>query len=136
MATTELTKENFEEVINSHDLVLVDFWAAWCAPCRAFAPTFEKVSELYPDAIFAKVDADAQQALCASFNIMAIPTLMIFHERAVVFNEAGALREKALIKEIEKLLATSPSDAAASVDPGNSTPGRWPWRRGTPRAGA
>lgn len=111
MATIELTQRNFEEVVSSHDVVVIDFWAAWCAPCRAFAPTYEKVSQLYPDAIFAKADTEVQQALAASFNIMAIPTLMILRQKVVVFNRAGALREKALVKTIEKVLATDLSDA-------------------------
>ena len=111
MATIELTQKNFEEVVSSHDVVLIDFWAAWCAPCRAFAPTYEKVSQLYPHAVFAKVDTEVQHALSASFNIMAIPTLMIMRQTVVVFNRAGALRERALVKTIEKVLAKDASDA-------------------------
>ena len=141
MATIELTQKNFQEVIASNDVVLIDFWAAWCAPCRAFAPTFEKVSQLYPDAVFAKVNADTQRALAGSFNIMAIPTLMIFQNNAVVFKEAGALREKALIKVIEKILPSNPSDTPEQTQPeqtkpGQSKPGRGLWRRSAPRHGA
>ncbi len=105
MATTELTTENFEDVVSNNDLVLIDFWAAWCGPCRSFAPTYEKVSALYPDAVFGKVDTEAQQALGASFNIMSIPTLMIIREQVVIFSQAGALPESALVDLVEKASA-------------------------------
>jgi thioredoxin 1 len=105
MATRELTTENFEEVVADNDLVFIDFWAAWCGPCRSFAPTYEKVSVLYPDAVFAKVDTEAQQALAASFNIMSIPTLMIIREKVVIFSQAGALPESALVDLVEKASA-------------------------------
>ncbi len=105
MATTELTTENFEDVVSKNDLVLIDFWAAWCGPCRSFAPTYEKVSALYPDAVFGKVDTEAQQALGASFNIMSIPTLMIIREQVVIFSQAGALPESALVDLVEKAAA-------------------------------
>ena len=105
MATTELTTENFEDVVSSNDTVFIDFWAAWCGPCRSFAPTYEKVSALYPDAVFAKVDTEAQQALAASFNIMSIPTLMIIREQVVIFSQAGALPESALVDLVQKASA-------------------------------
>ena len=105
MATKEITTENFEEVVANNDLVLIDFWAAWCGPCRSFAPTYEKVSALYPDAVFAKVDTEAQQALAASFNIMSIPTLMIIREQVVIFSQAGALPESALVDLVQKAAA-------------------------------
>lgn len=105
MATVAITAETFEEVVRSNDLVLVDFWAAWCGPCRSFAPTYEKVSERYPDAVFAKVDTEAQQALAASFNIMSIPTLMIIRDQVVIYSEAGALPETALVDLIQKATA-------------------------------
>jgi thioredoxin 1 len=105
MATVAITAETFEEVVTSNDVVLVDFWAAWCGPCRSFAPTYEKVSERYPDAVFAKVDTEAQQALAASFNIMSIPTLMIIRDQVVIYSEAGALPETALVDLIQKATA-------------------------------
>ncbi len=105
MATVEMTAENFEEIATSARAVLIDFWASWCGPCRTFAPTFEKVSERYPDIVFAKVDTEAQQSLAASFNIMSIPTLMVIRERFVLYSQAGALPEAALVNLIDQALA-------------------------------
>ena len=103
MATTQMTEQNFEGIVASNDIVLIDFWAAWCGPCRSFAPTYEKVAEKYPDIVFAKVDTEAEQGLAASFNIMSIPTLMIMRENVVLFSQAGALPESALDDLIEKV---------------------------------
>jgi thioredoxin 1 len=105
MATVEMTEKNFEEIVTSNDVVLIDFWAAWCGPCRSFAPSFEKTSENYPDAVFGQVDTEAQQGLAASFNIMSIPTLMIIRENVVIFSQAGALPETALVDLVEKVLS-------------------------------
>ena len=106
MAYVELTKENFEEVITSNDIVVVDYWADWCGPCKSFGPIFEKVSEDFPDAVFAKVDTQNEQEIASWFNIRSIPTLMIFREKVVVFSQAGALPEGALrevVSKVEKL---------------------------------
>ena len=96
MATVELTKENFEQVVTGNDMVVVDFWAPWCAPCRAFAPTYEAASEKHPDVVFAKLNTEDEQEVAAAFNIRSIPTLMIFREKVVLFSEAGALPGPAL----------------------------------------
>ena len=96
MATIDLTKDNFEQTVNDHPIVIIDFWAPWCGPCRGFAPVFEKASEAHPDVVFAKVNSDEQQELAGAFNIRSIPTLMVFREKVVLFQQAGALPGKAL----------------------------------------
>jgi len=104
MATVELTAQNFEDVVSASDMVLVDFWAAWCGPCRTFAPVYEKVSAQHPDIVFGKVDTEAQQELAGSFNIMSIPTLMIIREGVVLYSQAGALPEKSLADLVDQAL--------------------------------
>ncbi|MSQ50184.1 MAG: thioredoxin [Betaproteobacteria bacterium] len=96
MPTIELTKDNFEQTVNGNPIVIIDFWAPWCGPCRGFAPVFEKASEAHPDVVFAKVNSDEQQELAGSFNIRSIPTLMVFREKVVLFQQAGALPGQAL----------------------------------------
>jgi thioredoxin len=96
MATMDLTKENFEQTVNDNPIVIIDFWAPWCGPCRGFAPVFEKASESHPDVVFAKVNSDDQQELAGSFNIRSIPTLMVFREKVILFQQAGALPGQAL----------------------------------------
>ncbi len=91
MATIALTKENFNETIADNDTVIIDFWADWCPPCRSFAPTYEKASEEHTDVVFGKVDTEDQQELAGAFGIRSIPTLMVFREQILLFNEAGAL---------------------------------------------
>jgi thioredoxin len=96
MATVELTKENFEQVVTGSDMVVVDFWAPWCAPCRAFAPTYEAASERHEGVVFAKVNTEEEQELAAAFNIRSIPTLMLFREKVILYAEPGALPPPAL----------------------------------------
>ena len=96
MATVDLTRDNFEQTVNGNPIVIVDFWAPWCGPCRGFAPLFEKASESHPDVVFAKVNSDEQQELAGAFNIRSIPTLMVFREKVVLFQQAGALPGQAL----------------------------------------
>jgi thioredoxin reductase (NADPH) len=103
VATQDLKTEQFNDTINSNDIVLVDFWASWCGPCRAFAPTFSKASENHPDVVFAKVDTEAEQELAAAAEIRSIPTLMAFKKGNLVFNQAGALPPAALEQLIQQV---------------------------------
>ena len=102
MAYVELTKENFEETITNNDMVIVDFWAEWCGPCKMFGPIFEKVSEDYPNAVFAKVNTELEPEIAGWFQIRSIPTLMIFREKVIVFSQPGALPEGALRQVADK----------------------------------
>ena len=104
MATIELTKDNFNETIENNDVVIVDFWAPWCGPCRMFAPTFEAVSENYPNVVFAKLNTEDQQELAASFNIRSIPTLMVFREKVIIFSQAGMLPKAGFEQVVQKSL--------------------------------
>jgi thioredoxin 1 len=105
MATVELTAENFADVINKNETVLVDFWASWCGPCRRFGPVFDAASEEHPGVVFAKVDTEAQQELAAAFNIQSIPTLMAFRDQVILFSQPGALPGEALDQLITQLAA-------------------------------
>ena len=102
MATKELTKDNFAQTISGNSMVIVDFWAPWCAPCRAFAPIFDAASEKYPEIIFAKVNTDEEQELASNFQIRSIPTLMILREQVILFSQPGALHASALEKIIKQ----------------------------------
>jgi thioredoxin 1 len=115
MATVELTAENFQAVIGGADLALVDFWASWGGPCRMFGPIFERVSEQHPDAIFGKVDTEAEQALAASFGISSIPTLMIIRDSVVLYAQPGALPEPALEELIAKAREVDMDEVRASI---------------------
>jgi thioredoxin 1 len=119
VATVELTKDDFEQTIVDNDLVLVDFWAEWCGPCKMFGPVFEKVSESHPDAVFAKVDTEDQQELAAYFNIRSIPTLMIFRDQIGIFSQPGALPEDALRDLIEQAKELDMDEIRREIEAGH-----------------
>lgn len=103
MAVLELNQENFESTVLDNDFVIVDFWAPWCGPCRAFAPTFEAASEKHTDITFAKVNTEVEQGIAASFQIRSIPTLMIFREKVIIYSQPGSLPASALDELIGKV---------------------------------
>jgi thioredoxin len=102
MATVELTKDNFEETVNGNPMVIIDFWAPWCGPCKGFAPVYEQASDAHPDVVFAKVNTDEEQELAGAFGIRSIPTLMVFREKVILFQQAGALPGSALEQVISQ----------------------------------
>lgn len=105
MATQDITSAQFNEVISNNDIVIIDFWAEWCGPCKSFAPTYEKVSAKHEDIVFAKVNTELEQELAAHFQIRSIPTLMVFREEVVLFAQPGMLSEEQLEDVISKIKA-------------------------------
>ena len=125
MATINLTKNNFEVVVSKNDLVVIDFWAPWCGPCKGFAPVFEAASAKHPEVVYGKVNTDTEQELAGHFAIRSIPTLMVFREQVVLFSQAGALPAAALesivtqaqaldMKEVHADIAAREKEQAAS----------------------
>ena len=123
MATIELGMDNFERTVLDNDIVLIDFWAEWCGPCKTFGPVFERVSEKHPDAVFAKCDTEQEQELAAQFGIRSIPTLAVFRERILLFSQAGALPEQALDQVIEQIKQLDMDDIRAQIAEQEANPG-------------
>jgi thioredoxin 1 len=116
VAVVELTKENFESTITDNPFVIVDFWAPWCAPCRSFAPTYEKVSEDFENVVFAKVNTEEQQELAMHFQVRSIPTLMIFRDNIIIFSQPGALPESAFRELLGKAGELDMDEVRAQIE--------------------
>ena len=116
MPTVEMHESSFSDIIEGNDLVIIDFWAEWCGPCRAYAPVFERVSEEFTDVVFAKVDTEVEQALAGSFGIRSIPTTIAFKDGIGVFMQPGALPEDALRDLITKLKDLDMDEVRAELD--------------------
>ncbi|RJU92634.1 MAG: thioredoxin [Candidatus Poseidoniales archaeon] len=116
MATLELTEPTFAETIEGNELVILDFWAEWCGPCKAYGPVYERVSEEFPDVVFGKIDTEDQQGLAGMFGIRSIPTTIAFKEGIGVFMQPGALPEDALRDLVEKLKGLDMDEVRAEME--------------------
>lgn len=116
MAVVELTKDNFEQVVNANGTVIVDYWAPWCGPCRGFAPVFEMVAAKHPDVVFAKVNTDEEQEIAQHFQIRSIPTLMVFRDQVIVFSQPGAMPMGAFEQVVEKAKALDMDEVRRQMD--------------------
>ena len=115
MATVEVTKENLQQLIDESEILVLDFWASWCGPCMAFAPTFEEASEKHENIVFGKVDTEAQPEIAGAFQIRAIPTLMVFREQVMLMNQAGALPPPVFEKLLKQVLDIDMKEVHAEI---------------------
>ena len=115
MATVDVTKENFEEIVTKNSMVILDFWAAWCGPCKAFAPAFEAASEKYPDVVFGKINTEEQQELAGHFQIRSIPNVMLFRDQIVLFSQPGAMPAAGVDSVIEQAKALDMNKVRAEI---------------------
>lgn len=126
MSVLELTKENFEDTINNNAIVLIDFWAPWCGPCRSFAPTFEKVAGENTDIVFAKLNTEDEQELATHFNIRSIPTLAVFREQVILFMQPGALPESSLNELVKGAREVDMDQVRAEIEKAQASQGTDP----------
>ncbi len=115
MAVIEITRDTFDSTVTGNDIVLLDFWAPWCGPCRQFAPVFESMSESHPDVVFAKINTEEERELAGHFQIRSIPTLMVFRQQIIVYAEPGALPPAALASIVEKVKELDMDDVRRQV---------------------
>ena len=115
MATIEITKDNFEDIVTKNSMVILDFWASWCGPCKAFAPAFEAASEKYPDVVFGKINTEEQQELAGHFQIRSIPNVMLFRDQIVLFSQPGAMPPAGIDSVIEQAKALDMDKVRAEI---------------------
>ena len=115
MATIEITKENFEDIVTKNSMVILDFWASWCGPCKAFGPTFEAASEKYPDVVFGKINTEEQQELAGHFPVRSIPNVMLFRDQVVLFSQPGAMPAAGIDSVIEQAKALDMAKVRAEI---------------------
>jgi len=115
VATVDVTKENFEEIVTKNSIVILDFWAAWCGPCKAFAPAFEAASEKYPDVVFGKINTEEQQELAGHFQIRSIPNVMLFRDQIVLFSQPGTMPPAGIDSVIEQAKALDMDKVRAEI---------------------